>query len=142
MYAHTPHCALGLRCSTHHLQLRYGEELHHWAHTVRVHFKLSLCVRRTLWKSLALLIFLLLRRLANSLHLGIKVRLSQQKSASPTFPQERKVYMLTPSTNETKLKNGTQSCVKASLARDKRYEGWNRPQARETSEQIQERAGS
>ena len=48
----------------------------------------------------------------------LKYVYSQRKSISVPlkFPQERKTHVLTPSTKETKLKNGTQSCVKASLA--------------------------
>jgi hypothetical protein len=86
-------------------QIREG--LYHWPHMEEYIFKLVTMI--------ALVIVLLLCRLAKSLHLGIKVCLSQQQKSisAPPNIQERKAHVHTPSTNETKLKNGTQSCVSA-----------------------------
>src|SRR6267142_381736 len=68
-------------------------------------------------------IVLLFRRFADLLQLGIEVCLSGKTSVLHRQPCKVKLE-LTPSTNETKLKNGTHSCIMSSPRQmDSRHSG-------------------
>ena len=85
-----------------------------------------------------IVILLLYRRFAMFLHLGVEVCLLGKNINSMTYKRQSG---LTPSTNETKLKNGTHSCTNVNGTSDASRQSRDpkhsyKPPARGISEQI------